>query len=152
MDEAGVSGMRPGERAATGYQKASDDDFVNAISAALDRLTAHAAGLPDKSDLSFHRTLDRKFAKSLDETSSRLLELTETLLSQLSTVTGSSTQSTALGSKLKVKGRRKLADQEDLVEGYKRSIGGVVDGLLEDAVSLAISCIQQADSLSARGS
>ena len=34
----------------------------------------------------------------------------------------------------KGKQRRKLEEEEDVVDGYRRAVSGVVDGVLEDAV------------------
>ena len=96
--------------------------FLPHITSALDALTTHAASLPGRSDLAFHRTLDRKFAKELDVTSARVLGMTERLLALVEEGKG------------KVAGRRKLKDEEDVVDGYRRGVSGVVDGLLEDAV------------------
>lgn len=108
---------------------ASSSATLEGITSALDRLTAHAASLPPKSDMSFHRTLDRKFAKSVDGTSSDLLSLTEKLLTLVQ-----GDLSTAKPG-VKGKGRSKLVDEQDAIEGFRRSVGNVIDGLLEDAVS-----------------
>jgi hypothetical protein len=36
------------------------------------------------------------------------------------------------------KPRRKLEEEEDVIDGYKRGVLGVVDGLLEDSVSSSL--------------
>ncbi|OCF33232.1 hypothetical protein I316_04973 [Kwoniella heveanensis BCC8398] len=111
--------------------------YVPHLTSALDSLTTHAAALPDKSDLSFHRTLDRQFAKDLDSASDRLLKLTERLLS----LVDHSQRSAAEKGKSKAKAgpikgrRRKLEDEDDIVDGFRQGVVGVVDGLLEDADS-----------------
>ena len=99
-------------------------DYLPRVTKDLDDVTTHAAALPGKSDLSFHRTLDRKLAKELDEASDRILKLTGDLLELLDT--GKS------GKK-----RRWLEDEEDVKHSYKRGVVEVVDALLEDAVSLS---------------
>ncbi|ORX34217.1 ribonuclease H-like domain-containing protein [Kockovaella imperatae] len=90
----------------------------------LDVATTHANALPPKSDLSFHRTLHRKFAKDQDEASSRILKLADSLLAKVQTDISS-----------KGKARRKIEDEEDVVDGYRRGVMDVVNGLLEDAAS-----------------
>jgi exosome complex exonuclease RRP6 len=123
--------------------------------AVLDALTTTAAGLPGKSDLAFHRTLDRRFGKQLDAAAEQVLGLTEKLLALVevraeSSKAGSSGTSGTAG-KVKTKARRKLEDEEDVVDGYRRGVVEVVDGLLEDAVSdrlvprhqvACLSCVQ----------
>lgn len=114
--------------------------FLEKTTAALDALTTTAAGLPGKSDLAFHRTLDRKFGKELDATAQQVLGLTERLLALVevggeSSKAGASASGTAGKAKTKTKARRKLQDEEDVVDGYRRGVDEVVDGLLEDAVS-----------------
>lgn len=131
QEAASSSNFAPGP-SSTAAPKTSSPDYIPQITDALDKLTTHAASLPPKSDLSFHRTLDRKFAKSLDITSSKLLVLTERLLRLVETTPG---PSGAKASASKGKGRSALVDEEDAVEGFRRSVGSVIDGLLEDAVS-----------------
>ncbi|WVQ97195.1 hypothetical protein IAU59_004305 [Kwoniella sp. CBS 9459] len=111
--------------------------YLPHLTSALDSLTTHAAALPDKSDLSFHRTLDRKFAKDLDSASDRLLKLTERLLSLVDHSQRSAVEKGKAKARVGVnKGsRRKLEDEDDVVDGFRQSVVGVVDGLLEDADS-----------------
>lgn len=101
-------------------------DYLPRVTKDLDDVTTHAAGLPGKSDLSFHRTLDRKLAKELDEASDRILKLTGDLLELLDTGKNG-------------KKRRWLEDEEDVKHGYKRGVVEVVDALLEDAVSTRVA-------------
>lgn len=97
------------------------DEYLPQVTQDLDRVTTHAAALPGKSDLAFHRTLDRKLAKELDEASERILALTRDLLD--------------LVDRKKNSKRRRMDDEDDVVEGYKRGVVDSVDSLLEDAVS-----------------
>jgi exosome complex exonuclease RRP6 len=102
------------------------------LTTALDHLTTDAAALPDKSDLSFHRTMDRKFAKQLDEASSKVLGMAEQMLKL---VLGPEQNESKAGAAVKKgKARRTLADEDDVVDGFRGAVIDVVDGLLEDAV------------------
>lgn len=131
------------------------NEYMPVITAALDDLTTAANGLPtNKSDINFHRTMDRQFAKDLDDASSRVLQMTERLLSMVD-----SGQREAKGKgkdKADLKGapkaaekpRRKLEEEEDVIDGYRRGVLSVVDGLLEDSVSANLCvCKLSADGL-----
>lgn len=124
----------------------SFDTYLPMITSALDRLTTSANALPStRSDINFNRTMDRKFANDLDEASDRVLRMAETLLMMVEVgqeeLKGKgkgkeeAAKSTKTGVKASTKTRRKLEDEDDVVDGYKRGVIGVVDGLLEDAVS-----------------
>ncbi|TYJ57578.1 hypothetical protein B9479_001660 [Cryptococcus floricola] len=106
-------------------------DYLPQLTAALDSLTTDAAALPGKSDLDFQRTIDRSFGKDLDQASQRVLNLTERVLA----LVDESQRAAAAGEKKgkPVTRRRKLEDEDDVIDGYKGSVLGVVDGLLEDA-------------------
>lgn len=126
----------------TSAAKSVSQTLMPSITKALDDFTTHAAALPPKSDLAFHRTLDRSFAKGLDTTSKRVLLLTEKLL-QVAEGAGSSAggagakrkeAGVARALRAKVKPRAKLEDEEDVIDGYRRNVVDVVDALLEDAV------------------
>lgn len=89
--------------------------------------------------------MDRKFANDLDEASDRVLKMAEQLLIMVevgqeeSKGKGKGKEEVAktarTGAKASTKTRRRLEDEDDVVDGYKRGVVGVVDGLLEDAVS-----------------
>ena len=123
------------------------DEYLPVITSALDRLTTAANGLPStKSDINFHRTMDRNFANDLDDASSRVLLMTEKLLAMVD-----ASQREAKGKEKGKSGvksapqaaekpRRNLEEEEDVIDGYKRGVLGVVDGLLEDSVSAYLSC------------
>lgn len=124
------------------------DEYLPVITAALDELTTAANGLPtNKSDINFHRTMDRQFAKDLDDTSSRVLWMTERLLAMADAgqreAKGKGKGKDKAGVKVLApkaadKPRRKLEEEEDVIDGYKRGVLGVVDGLLEDSVSRSV--------------
>ena len=121
----------------------SFNEYLPIITSALDKLTTAANGLPStKSDLSFHRTMDRRFANDLDEASSRLLHMTERLLAMVDAGQlekkgrGKEKGTVKVAPKAAEKTRRKLEEEEDVIDGYKRGVLGVVDGLLEDSVSV----------------
>lgn len=121
----------------------------------LDRLTTDAANLPGRSDLQFHRTLDRGFAKELDGTGERLLELTDRLvelaqadearakeahergLASAGTQRGPSVASASVKKDRKGKARA-IKDEEDVTENFKRTVGDALDAILESAVSLIL--------------
>jgi exosome complex exonuclease RRP6 len=120
----------------------SFDEYLPVITAALDELTTAANGLPtSKSDINFNRTMDRKFAKDLDDASSRVLQMTERLLSMVDVGQremkgkGKDKVDFKAAPKAAEKPRRKLEEEEDVIDGYKRGVLSVVDGLLEDSVS-----------------
>jgi exosome complex exonuclease RRP6 len=107
-------------------------DFLAQTTFALDALTTHAANLPHRSDLAFHRTLDRNFSRGLDGSSETVLSMTERLL-LLVEGSGKGKGRAPKHRRLET-ARKKLDDEEDVVDGYRRSVLDVVDGLLEDAV------------------
>lgn len=92
--------------------------YLTSVTSALDALTTHAASLPVGSDLRLHSTLDRGFARELRQASRKVLRMTQELLERVDPG----------------KGRQKLEQEEDVVDGYRRGVVGAVEGLLEDAV------------------
>jgi exosome complex exonuclease RRP6 len=85
--------------------------------------------------------MDRQFANDLDDASSRVLRMTERLLAMVDAGQleakgkGKKGETVKAVPKTANKTRRKLEEEEDVIDGYKRGVLGVVDGLLEDAVS-----------------
>lgn len=123
--------MSPNEASPT--VKGPNEDFaafVDNMTAALEASTSAAAQFPDKSDISFHRSMDRKFGRELDSTCDRVLQLTDKLL-QLS-VDNQNARSKSQG-KGRTIARRRLADEDDIVDHYHKTVVEPVDGLLEDA-------------------
>lgn len=95
--------------------------FLHKITKDLDNVTTQSADLPPKSDLSFHRTLDKELSKKLDEASSRVLDMAQELLKLVDPHFAS-----------KQKG---FADPaEDLTDRYRKNVVPSVDGLLEQTV------------------
>lgn len=138
--------QKPGEGSSSvPSPTASFHQYLPLITSSLDRLTTSANALPaSRSDINFHRTMDRRFANDLDDASDRVLRMAERLLTLVETgqkeVEGKgkakeSAKSVKPAAKVATKARRKLEEEEDVVEGYKRGVLSVVDGLLEDAVS-----------------
>lgn len=118
----------------------SFSEYLPFLTAALDRLTTNAASLPDKTDLNFHRSLDRRFNKDVEKTSERLLGMTERILDLIERSQKEARQGRDKGKTAKVIiRRRKLEDQDDIIDGYRGAIQGVIDGLLEDAVRRSLS-------------
>ncbi|GMK55550.1 hypothetical protein CspeluHIS016_0206060 [Cutaneotrichosporon spelunceum] len=101
--------------------------FVETMTKALEAGTSHAAEFPDKSDMMFHRTLDRKFAKGIDASGERVLKLADSLL-QLTVDSQPKAKSAP-----SVKPRRKLVDQDDVIDSFQSTVVDHVDSLLEDA-------------------
>ena len=102
--------------------------FVDSMTAVLEASTSAAAQLPDKSDMGFHRTLDRKFAKGIDATSMRVLNLTNQLLELAA-------QPPEVDGKKDGKLRVRWNDEDSVVDQFRSSVVDIVDTLLENAVS-----------------
>ena len=102
----------------------SFDEFNNILQSAALKATRHALSLPI--DLAFHRSMDPELAKDLDAFSTRVLSITNDLLSLVSTV--DSTQST------RGKGELKLESQDDVVDSFQPLVVDTMDQLLERAV------------------
>ncbi|KAJ7082609.1 hypothetical protein C8R43DRAFT_1052282 [Mycena crocata] len=96
-------------------------DFNSKVQAAALNATRSAAGLPV--DIAFHRSMDSELAEDLDAFSSRVLSLTNNLLSLVATadVSQSSRQ----------KGKAKLQNQDDVVDDFHSLIVDSMDQLLE---------------------
>lgn len=89
--------------------------------------TKNSMSLPK--DLSYHRSLDRKFGKRLDACSTRILSLTTRLLEF------ADAENETEGTSSKGKGRCKLESEEDVVDRFRFLVVDVMDQLLERAVS-----------------
>ncbi|KDQ06967.1 hypothetical protein BOTBODRAFT_70681 [Botryobasidium botryosum FD-172 SS1] len=108
-------------------------------------LTKQAYALPDKDELAFQRTLDRKFGQGVDRCSERVLGLVNRLLVLAGGadggsgedgwgVTGKGKGKGKAGDRARDEGRERviLRDEEDVVDGFHGNIQDVVDQLLEN--------------------
>ena len=86
--------------------------------------TRSAAGLP--TDIQFHRSIDSEFAEDLDTFSSRVLALTNNLLSLVATADPSQSS--------RLKGKAKLQTQDDVVDDFHSLVVDSMDQLLERTV------------------
>lgn len=111
----------------TGITLAAFDNYNTALQTVALKATKHAVQLP--SDIAFHRSVDRSFAKEIDACSSRVLSLTNRLLSLVSTADTSSARG-------KGKGKGKLED--DVVDNFHAVVVDSMDQLLERAVRNAL--------------
>lgn len=115
--------------------------YLVSLQSSLQPPTRNAASIPNSSDLSFHRTLDRKLATSLDHQSGRLLSLVSDVAQW-----ASKEESKGSGSgkdKGKGKGREDVEEREDgkgflteqdlTKEGFSSAIGDLIDKLLEQS-------------------
>ena len=90
-------------------------------------------GLPK--DLSYHRSLDRKFGKRLDACSKRILDIVSQLLEYAEAgniAEGASSAGVGMG---KGKGKRRLESEEDIMDGFHSLVVDVMDPLFERTVS-----------------
>lgn len=102
------------------------DKFNSRIQAAALKSTRNAAQLP--SDIAFHRSMDTNFARDLDALSERALELTNKLLNVTYTLSNSGD----------AKGKRRMRDQDDVVDKFQSVVVESMDQLLERSVSVPL--------------
>lgn len=95
------------------------------IQAAALKTTKLSVALP--SDVNFHRSVNSEFAQTIDECSTRTLELANRLIALSE---GGHAHSLA-------KGKGKLRDQASVVDGFAPHIVDVLDQLFEQAVRSA---------------
>jgi len=87
-------------------------------------------------DISYHRSLDRKFGKQLDAVSDRILDLTSKLLDYAEAandVEGVTNKTSSKG-----KGKRRLETEDDIVDSFHFKVVDVLDQLLEKTVRLIL--------------
>jgi hypothetical protein len=103
-------------------------EFCERMTASLTASTEAAAELPEKSDMGFHRTLDRKFAKGIDATGERIMDIANSILKVAA-------QSPSLDSKADGKkvAYRPLEDEDTVVDHFRSVVTEIVDQLLENA-------------------
>ncbi|KAJ7229199.1 hypothetical protein GGX14DRAFT_417073 [Mycena pura] len=96
-------------------------DLTSRVQTAALNATRSAAGLP--TDIQFHRSIDSEFAEDLDTFSSRVLALTNNLLSLVATADPSQSS--------RLKGKAKLQTQDDVVDDFHSLVVDSMDQLLE---------------------
>jgi exosome complex exonuclease RRP6 len=101
---------------------ASFDEFNSQLQTTALKATRNAALLP--SDVRFHRSMDASFARDLDALSQRALVLSNRLLSLAGVLSGNEDK----------KGKRKLEDQDDVVDRFQSLVVDSMDQLLERTV------------------
>ena len=109
----------------------SFDAYQVSIQSAAVSATKCSMELPK--DIAYHRSLDRKFGKRLDECSDRILAITSRLLEYAES--GDDAEGTSNVGIGKGKGKRRLESEEDIVDGFHSLIVDVIDQLLERTVS-----------------
>ncbi|KAJ7896101.1 ribonuclease H-like domain-containing protein [Mycena olivaceomarginata] len=97
-------------------------DFNSKVQTAALNATRSAAGLP--ADIQFHRSIDPDLAEDLDAFSSRVLSLTNNILSLVATADPSSSRR---------KGKAKLQTQDDVVDDFHSLVVDCMDQMLERA-------------------
>lgn len=98
-------------------------DFNSNVQTAALNATRSAAGLP--ADIQFHRSIDPDLAEDLDAFSSRVLSLTNNILSLVATADPSSSRR---------KGKAKLQTQDDVVDDFHSLVVDCMDQMLERTV------------------
>ncbi|KAF8582891.1 hypothetical protein K439DRAFT_1634914 [Ramaria rubella] len=116
------------EHSAVPSPSTSFDEFQTALQSAAVAATKSSLGLPK--DLSYHRSLNRKFGKRLDACSDRILAITSQLLQYVDAgneLEGAPSLGTGNG-----KGKHRLESEDDVVDGFSLVVD-VMDQLLERA-------------------
>jgi exosome complex exonuclease RRP6 len=101
------------------------DGYNSKLQAAALKATRNALTLP--SDLAFHRSMDPELSKDLDTLSSRILSLTNNLLSLSSSENSQS---------LKGKQKSRLESQDDVIDNFHSLVVDSMDQVLERVVRL----------------
>ena len=114
----------PGSSRSTQIPISSFDAFIADIQGSALRATKLALGLP--ADIGFNRAVDDDFAREIDSCSVKALELTNHLLARSSAANQSFSS--------RVKGKRKLEEQEDVVDSFGSLVVDVLDQLFERVV------------------
>lgn len=107
-------------------------DYVPSLTAHLQQTTSLAHSLPRPSDIAFHRSVDPKLAVRLDEASGRVWGVLQGLLTLVDGLKEEASSSKAGGA---TKSKKRVREEEGLVDEFERDVGDAVDGLLERAVS-----------------
>lgn len=102
------------------------DEFNSNLQVHALKATRNALALPP--DVAFHRSIDSMFSQDLEEFSSRVLSLTNKLISLVATA---DTSNSSRG-----KGKGKLENHDDVVDNFHSLIVDSMDQLLERTVSI----------------
>ncbi|KAK7061210.1 exosome complex exonuclease RRP6 [Favolaschia claudopus] len=113
--------MADPQASSSSLSSSSFSDFNSRVQTAALNATRGAAGLP--ADIAFHRSIDSDLAQDLDAFSSRILSLTNNILSLVSTADTSQSS--------RKKGKAKLQGQDDVVDDFHSLIVDSMDQLLE---------------------
>lgn len=100
------------------------EDYNLRLQTSILNPTKHAFALP--TDIQFHKSIDRNFAEEIEACSTKVLSITNKLL----TLAASST--TTLGEKGKI---RLFESQDDVVDDFDSVVVDIMDQLLERVVS-----------------
>ncbi|KAJ9125250.1 hypothetical protein QFC22_000205 [Naganishia vaughanmartiniae] len=143
MEKVTLAGPSTGDNATSTPDKAFDiTTFFPALQAALAQPTQHVNDFPEGDDLKLHRTMDRKLAKRLDATTSRVLGLASRLVdfvardsqdSAVASGTRNSESSAPAFASVGIKKRKRLQEEDDAIHEFENQIVEVLDSLLERA-------------------
>lgn len=103
--------------------------YLQYLQARVQPLTQTAAQIPNPSDLSFHRTLDKQLTKDLNETKNEIVSTIQSLLSSIDVAyAGPFRQAGGTNDE-----ETKRLNIDDLVEAnaFERNLGDIIDTLLE---------------------
>ncbi|EJC98038.1 uncharacterized protein FOMMEDRAFT_149467 [Fomitiporia mediterranea MF3/22] len=100
----------------------SFDSYNSELQSSVLQATKLAVGLP--ADVNFFRTVDNNFAQAIDSCSRKALALTNNLLELAEAHNSTSSR---------IKGKKKLGNQEDVVDGFGSLVVDVLDQLFERA-------------------
>jgi len=102
----------------------SFEDYNLKLQTSILNPTKHAFALP--TDIQFHKSIDRDFAREIEACSTKVLSITNKLL------TLATSSATTLGGNVK---NKPVADQDDIVDDFDSVVVDIMDQLLESVVS-----------------
>ena len=128
--------MAPSQPGSSKVSSNSFDEFNSGLQATALKATRHALSLP--ADLAFHRSMDPELAQDLEAFSTRVLSVTNDLLTLVSTADSAPSASG--------KGKLKLESHDDVMDSFQSLVVDAMDQLLERAVSFSdVTWIVRAD-------
>ncbi|KDN53450.1 hypothetical protein K437DRAFT_230739 [Tilletiaria anomala UBC 951] len=133
--------LEAGPSASTPDPETALPAFLQTLQSALQPPTRHAAQLPNSADLTFHKTLDRPFGRSVDAESSRLLSLVERVRTWVAESAPSASGPGRRGllsaghNRISGKGKQQQAvtDRSLDEDEFGNTMGDLIDHLLERA-------------------